>query len=395
MKPIIIGVNLGDYGSTGNMMIHALEYANKHGGFDYLVMTPYRTDRGPCVPYGERKRSFFEWIAFYFLRKWGWAIDGDYYRSRSKLIVDTIREQMKNGRKVIVHLHNIHHANLDAPYLLRALSKIDVPILYTLHDCWSFTGGCYYYEEAKCDGFKDGCRHCLKRIRWASFRCAQKIKPLVKAKNFVLLPCSKWLDKEIRATALAHLPRIVVNGETSLEPVLPSEGFVSSLGLPNGSKILISVSKGARHLRRLASILPENYYLFVVGDGIDSSPDGHLIALGFLNHETYRHYLANADCFVSVTPEDNLPLALMEAQISGVPVVGFGHGGTSELITDGTGVMTGLDDDVTALLTAIKHVVEEKPFRREDIIKNGQQYSKFEYAKRMLPLYYSALGETK
>jgi CXXX repeat peptide maturase len=43
-KTLIIGINLGDYGSTGTIMRNALEYANKNGNYDYLIIVP--KDRG-------------------------------------------------------------------------------------------------------------------------------------------------------------------------------------------------------------------------------------------------------------------------------------------------------------------------------------------------------------
>ena len=50
---ILIGINLGDFGSTGAIMRNMFEYAHAHGNFDYLVMVP--KSNGKLYTYG-----FFE-----------------------------------------------------------------------------------------------------------------------------------------------------------------------------------------------------------------------------------------------------------------------------------------------------------------------------------------------
>ena len=40
------------------------------------------------------------------------------------------------------HLHNLHGCYLNLPMLFHALQQMHKPVLWTLHDCWPFTGHC-------------------------------------------------------------------------------------------------------------------------------------------------------------------------------------------------------------------------------------------------------------
>ena len=59
--------------------------------------------------------------------------------------------QMKKFRPDLIHLHNVHGCYLHLPMLFRFLRKIDIPIVWTLHDCWPFTGHCAHFESIKCE----------------------------------------------------------------------------------------------------------------------------------------------------------------------------------------------------------------------------------------------------
>ena len=42
----------------------------------------------------------------------------------------------------VIHLHNLHGYYLDYPLLFRHLRQIGRPVVWSLHDCWPFTGHC-------------------------------------------------------------------------------------------------------------------------------------------------------------------------------------------------------------------------------------------------------------
>ena len=63
----------------------------------------------------------------------------------------------------IVHLHNIHGYYINIKYLFDYLKESGKPVVWTLHDCWSFTGHCAYFDYAGCDKWKSGCYCCPEK----------------------------------------------------------------------------------------------------------------------------------------------------------------------------------------------------------------------------------------
>ncbi len=81
----------------------------------------------------------------------------------------------------IVHLHWINN-------FLRVedISKINKPIIWSLHDMNPFTGGCHYDEE--CEGYMSNCKIC--KVLTADKICNRSYNALLKKEEL-------WLKQEI------------------------------------------------------------------------------------------------------------------------------------------------------------------------------------------------------
>src|SRR5690554_6445846 len=51
----------------------------------------------------------------------------------------------------IIHLHNIHGYYINIEILFDYLKEANKPVVWTLHDCWSFTGHCSNFDYVGCD----------------------------------------------------------------------------------------------------------------------------------------------------------------------------------------------------------------------------------------------------
>lgn len=60
----------------------------------------------------------------------------------------TIRliEDIKKYNPDIIHLHNIHGYYINVFILFNFLKMYKKCVVWTLHDCWSFTGHCAYFS---------------------------------------------------------------------------------------------------------------------------------------------------------------------------------------------------------------------------------------------------------
>lgn len=54
----------------------------------------------------------------------------------------------------VIHLHNIHGYYINIEILFNYLKSCNKRIIWTLHDCWPFTGHCSYFTIVKCEQWK-------------------------------------------------------------------------------------------------------------------------------------------------------------------------------------------------------------------------------------------------
>jgi glycosyltransferase involved in cell wall biosynthesis len=69
-------------------------------------------------------------------------------------------KQITNIQPDIIHLHNLHGYYINLQVLFDYLKTFNKPIIWTLHDCWSFTGHCAYFDFVSCEKWKTGCSNC-------------------------------------------------------------------------------------------------------------------------------------------------------------------------------------------------------------------------------------------
>lgn len=67
---------------------------------------------------------------------------------------------IENIKPDLIHLHNIHGYYLNYSTLFNYLSIANIPIVWTLHDCWSFTGHCTYFDYIGCKKWEIQCHNC-------------------------------------------------------------------------------------------------------------------------------------------------------------------------------------------------------------------------------------------
>ena len=82
----------------------------------------------------------------------------------------------------LIRLHNLHGYYLNIPLLFEYLTRSNKRVIWTLHDCWPFTGHCCYFDYEGCDRWITGCRSCPQRKMYpASFIDKYRISAIVDA----------------------------------------------------------------------------------------------------------------------------------------------------------------------------------------------------------------------
>ena len=128
---------------------------------------------------------------------------------------------MKQYNPDIIHLHNIHGYYLNIEILFETLAEMGKPVIWTLHDCWAFTGHCAHFDLCGCDKWKTHCEHCMQKKEYpASYVWDNSRGNYIRKKNAIgqidkleVVTPSDWLKKLVEQSFLKRYPvQVVKNG---------------------------------------------------------------------------------------------------------------------------------------------------------------------------------------
>ena len=303
----------------------------------------------------------------------------------------------------IVHLHEPHAYFLDLAPFFSYLSDNKIPLVYTFHCEFAFTGKCGYSYD--CEKYITGCGKCprLREYPKTAFfdhtaRMYEEKKMLLAKQNMLLASPSVWLAEKAKKSFLYQRNiRIVRNGIDSEAMFCPREyAHLKKLhGLEN-EKVVLAVApsfisderKGARHFIELARRMKDSGFRFIM-IGVDGEvPDlpSNIIALGRTeNQAELAEYYSMADCFVICSDMENLPTTCLEAVCCGTPVVGFDVGGTAETAPAPIGSFCAYGD-LEALEKALRTMLNNPP-AQEAFEEYRKRYSSEYMYEEYLKLY--------
>lgn len=316
------------------------------------------------------------------------------------------RKFIKEIREInpdIIHLHNIHGYFLNYPILFEFLKEFKKPVVWTLHDCWPFTGHCAYYDYAKCDRWKTQCHNCpqLKSYPTSLFRdnsfnnYKQKKHSFLGVDNMTLIPVSDWLKFEISKSFLADYPSKTIHNGIDINVFSPNE-----VKKNDDSKFVIlgvcsvwDKRKGLDEFIKLRKLLSEKFLIILVGlsqEQISKLPEGIVGIQRTENVSQLVELYSTADVFVNPTLEDNFPTTNLEALACGTPVITYRTGGSPEAIDNRTGSVIDYRD-VEALAAKIQEFCET-PLSVDDCRMRAEKYfDKTKVYEEYINLYNSLL----
>lgn len=261
----------------------------------------------------------------------------------------------------IVLLHNIHDHWLNYPILFSCFIKMQVPVIWTQHDCWAFTGGCMYFDMLNCDRWKDGCKNCPdNRVlikNQASRNLSLKTQYLSRIKDLIFVPVSDWIGNMIRESFQKDRRIITIHNGVDLskfKPMFskPQDGEFRILGVAS----TWDARKGLDDFVRLRKLLPDNYIITLVGlsaDQLKKLPHGIDGLSRTDGVEELAKLYSEADVYVNTTYSDNFPTVNLEALACGTPVITYKTGGSPEAIDENTGAVVE-QGDIDALCKKIQ-----------------------------------------
>lgn len=280
--------------------------------------------------------------------------------------------QIKEINPDIIHLHNIHGYYLNYPLLFQYLKEWGGPVVWTLHDCWPYTGHCAYYDFAGCDRWKTGCNNCpqLKSYPSALFidrskrNYADKRNAFTGCHNMHLIAVSDWLNIELNKSFLKDYPIYTIRNGIDLSVFKPAPSYHND----GNSKFILGVAnvwetrKGLDEFYKLRNLLPHNYNINLIGlskSQISALPNGITGITHTENINQLAELYAKADIFINPTLEDNFPTTNLEALACGTPVITYNTGGSPEAIDSDTGIVVN-GGDIDGLAAAVIKITKEK-----------------------------------
>ena len=310
---------------------------------------------------------------------------------------------LKKNKPDLIHLHNIHGFYFCFPVFFKFVKKFHIPIVWTLHDCWNFTGRCPYFIMAKCDRWKTRCHDCpypkknypqsyidTTRMMWNLKR-----RWFTGIENMTIVTPSQWLADLVKQSYLKNYPVNVINNGIDLAVFKPTESdFRNRHGLV-GKKVVLGVAfgwgerKGLDVFVELSKRLPEDYRIVLVGTNsiLDESLPADIVSIHKTQNQTeLAEIYTAADVFANPTREEVLGLVNVESLACGTPVVTFKTGGSPECIDETCGSVVPCDD-IDAMEKEIRRICEETPYSKDACLVRAQSFDMNERFEEYLKLY--------
>ena len=289
----------------------------------------------------------------------------------------------------IIHIHNLHGYYINYDVLFDFLKRRNIPVIWTLHDCWSFTGHCAYFDLIQCEKWKTRCFNCdnKKEYPYALFdnsnhNYVQKKQAFCGISNMTLVPVSNWLDGLLHDSFLKDYPSRVIHNGIDLNVFKPTDNDLrKKYNLDNKCVILgvadgFGVRKGLRDFVKLQTILSDEYKIILIGV---SDTDIKLIPQGIIairrtdSQVELAKFYTMADVFLNPTYEDNYPTTNLEAIACGTPVITYQTGGSPESVSTDTGFVVE-KGNIKEVLERINEIRKSTELYKSSCIKYAEKY---------------------
>ena len=324
---------------------------------------------------------------------------GNYGFNSSKATKRMIAE-LERLKPDVVHLHNIHGHDCDLEMLFTYFKKNNTKLVWTFHDCWTFTGYCTYFDMAKCNKWQTRCEKCIQKGAYSwlfdkSGKLFDRKKQLFSGLDLTIVTPSVWLANMVKKSFLKDYPvRVIYNG-INLDVFKPTPSdFRAKYALIN-KKIVLGVStewgerKGLDVFVDLADRLPDDYQIVLVGTdpNIDKQLPKKIISINRTqNQRELAEIYSAADVFVNPTRDEVLGLVNIEALACGTPGTTFNSGGSPECYDEYCGSVVERDS-IDELEKEIVRICTEKPYTAEACITKAGEFNENERYREYIELY--------
>lgn len=372
---LLIDVNYRK-GSTGKL-VHVLADGWKEAGADAFV----------CYGRGRKIKDDYSY-------KFGIDIETGFHALLTRLtgltgsfsLLSTVRLilKIKKYKPSLIHIHELHAYFVNVVQLLRFIKTLNIPVVWTFHCEFMYTGKCGNSYE--CEKWMSSCGPCpylhdypkslyFDFTRWMQSR---KKRILTDFPLLTLVSPSNWLANRIGESFLKRHPRVVIHNGIDVNVFYPrfDKNLKTTLGLDESTRIILTVvpsiedsNKGIAHFLQLAHEFQNRNVLFIIVGAKETNltlSQNVAILKRTNNQSELAGLYSMADVFVICSKIENLPTVCLESLCCGTPVCGFDVGGTKETANPPYGIFVNYGD-----ISKLSYAVSVMLDRVNPIFKQG------------------------
>lgn len=401
MMKTIVEINGINYASTGNITLNIARTAREEG---FKVYTFFRNSRMGNKQKDDTQSFIGYWLDRVISERLSYITGLNGYFN----IINThsFINELDKINPDLVHIHSLCDNYLNIRILFTYLAKKNIPVIWTLHDNWPFTGRC---AQNRCTKWQEGCGNCPHKDYYPKTLFFDNSKTVLRKRNEIynrlenmtIVTPSKWLGDLVKLSILKKFPVKVINNGIDLDVFKPTESDFRKRYNLNNKKVLLGVayywddSKGVDVFIELSKRLPDDYKIVLVGtnDEVDKILPDNIVSI----HKTYNkeelvEIYSACDLFVNPTRDENYPTVNMEAIACGLPVLTFDTGGSAEIINETTGSSVPMND-IDGMEKEIIRICETKPYTKENCLKHAQSFDMWNKYKEYVELYKNLLSD--
>lgn len=264
-------------------------------------------------------------------------------------------EWVKKYDPDVIHLHNVHGYYINIEILFNYLKICGKKILWTLHDCWAFTGHTAYCDAINCTKWKSGCGKCpglkeypMSYLDDSANNWKKKKEIMTGIPNMIIITPSQWLAGLVKESFLSEYPVKVIHNGIDTNVFKPTENNFKEIYSIKDKFMLLGVAttwddmKGLSDFINLSSILDDKYKIVLVGlkeKQLLDLPNNILGIKATKDIKELAKLYSAADLVLNLSYCENFPTINLESICCGTPVLTYNTGGSSETLLEDSGIV--------------------------------------------------------
>lgn len=394
MKVIIIN-SVVDYGSTGKIVRDLYDELKNEG--NEVKMVYGRHEPKDLVDTLDISNRFSSMIHLGMSRFFGGH--GLHSNKATKNLIAYI----ESFNPDLIHLHNLHGYYLNVPMLFDFLNKRpDIKIVWTLHDCWAFSGSSAYFSFDGCQKWDDGCVICNNTSTYPKTIAKGKQERNFKWKkekftqinDMVIVTPSDWLKDLTEKTFLKKYPiKRIYNG-------FDTNVFNPAEKVTTDKKIILGVSniwekrKGLDDFIKLNELISDEYQIMLIGlseKQIKELPSNIIGIERTDNIEELVSLYSSAYVYLNLSVEETLGMTTVESIACGTPVIVYNQTAVPEVVNDCVGFVVEAGD-VKQLWSLIENT-DFDGYNSDELREYGVKFDKKNMVDNYINTYKQLLGD--